>query len=157
MLFRSSEGDSAMLQTRLANRLEVQSFFSLRAVEEDRFEIYGEAGKLTVDRYLSLDVEITDPTAEFARLKWLGRKFRSLFQSPYLKEKIFAPGSEPSYRAALAHFVSAALNNQSTSPDFWDGYQTLAVIEAAEESARTKRVVSLADFINEELTHLLRL
>jgi myo-inositol 2-dehydrogenase / D-chiro-inositol 1-dehydrogenase len=48
-----SEGDSAVLQLRLSDGLLVQSLFSFRAVEEDRFEVYGETGKLTVDRYLS--------------------------------------------------------------------------------------------------------
>jgi len=147
----NSEDDNAMLQTRLVNGLLVQSFFSLSSVEEDRFEIYGQAGKLTVDRYLSLDVGITDPTAELARLKWLGHKLRSLLHSPYLKEKIFAPGSEPSYRAALAHFATAVRMDKHASPDFWDGYKSLAVIEAAEESAKTKRVVSLVDFVKEDL------
>ncbi|HEY4699603.1 MAG TPA: Gfo/Idh/MocA family oxidoreductase [Nitrososphaerales archaeon] len=150
---QQSEDDCAMLQLRLANGLLVQSFFSLSAVEEDRFEIYGMEGKLTIDRYLSFDVEITDPTAEFARLKWLGRMFQSLFHSPYLKERIFSPGSEPSYKAALNHFVTAVRKKQPTSPDFWDGYQSLAVIEAAEESARIQRVVSLADFVKEDFNY----
>jgi len=149
----NSEDDSAALQIRLANGLTVQSFFSLSATEEDRFEIYGQAGKLTVDRYLSFDVEISDSTAKFARIKWLVMKLHSVLHSPYLKEKIFTPGIEPSYRAALAHFVSAARNNHPTSPNFWDGYRSLAVIEAAEESDRKQRVVSLADFVKEDFIH----
>ncbi len=126
-----SEHDSVMLQLELTDGLLAQSFFSFSSIEEDRFEIYGKAGKLGVNRYLSFDVEITDPTAEFARIKWLGRKLRSVFQSPYFLDKILAPSREPSYQAALLHFVTAVRNNQPASPDFLDGYRSLAVIEAA--------------------------
>jgi len=144
-----SEGDSAMLYLRLDSGLLVQSFFSMNAVDEDRFEIYGQAGKLTVDRYRSLNVEITNPTYDFYRLKRLWKGLWSLVRSPYLLEKILAPSSEPSYRAALGHFVDAAVSNQPASPDLLDGYRSLAVIEAAEKSARTGRVVSRKEFANE--------
>lgn len=140
-----SQDDSAALQLRLANGLLVQMFFSLGAVDEDRFEIYGQAGKLTVDRYLSLDVEITEPGADFDRLTLLKRGLKALVPRAYLREKVLVPGNEPSYRVALSHFVAAALANRPTRPDFWDGYHSLAVIEAAEETARTGQMVSLTD------------
>jgi predicted dehydrogenase len=47
---RKSDGDSATLHLRLADGMTVQSFFSTGAVEEDSLEIYGEGGKLSVDR-----------------------------------------------------------------------------------------------------------
>jgi myo-inositol 2-dehydrogenase/D-chiro-inositol 1-dehydrogenase len=147
-----SEDDSATLHLRLSSGLLIQSFFSMSAVDEDRLEIYGQAGKLAVDRYLSLNVETTDPMLDFSRLKWLRRGLRSLIRSPYLLEKICAPSSEPSYRAALAHFAAAVRTGRPASPDFWDGYRSLAVIEAAEESARTGRMVSLSDLTYEDST-----
>lgn len=138
-----NEGDSAVFQLRLADGLFVQSFFSLSSVEEDRFEVYGQAGKLAVDRYRSFDVEISEPQLQFVRFKWLTRKLRSISRVSYLFNKLLAPTNEPSYRTALTHFVTAVQNNQPASPDFWDGYRSLAVIVAAEESARTGRSVSL--------------
>jgi myo-inositol 2-dehydrogenase/D-chiro-inositol 1-dehydrogenase len=147
-----SEDDSAALQLRLSNGLLVQSFFSMSAVDDDRFEVYGQAGKLTVDRYLSLDVEITDPTRDFSRLKLLKRGLKMLAYNSYLREKVLAPSNEPSYRVALSHFVAAALAKRPASPDFWDGYRSLAVIEAAEESARTGRMVSLGNSAYEDPT-----
>ena len=140
-----SEGDSAALQLRLADGLLVQSFFSISAVDEDCFEIYGRSGKLMIDRYLSLDVEITDPEIDFSRLKQLGRGLRTLLTGPNVREKMKAPRREPSYKAALKHFVAAVRSNQRCSPDFADGYRSLAVLEAVEESARTGRVVSLPE------------
>ena len=43
-------------------------------VEEDRFEVYGRRGKLTLDRYLSRDVQLTDADLKHARLKRLGSR-----------------------------------------------------------------------------------
>jgi len=146
-----SEGDTVMLQLRLADGLLIQSFFSMSAVEEERFEVYGQGGKLAVDRYLSLDVEITGPTRDLSRLKQLRRGLRALVHSSYRLDKILAPSREPSYQAALTHFVAAARGNQPASPNFWDGYRSLAIIEAAEESARTGAVVSLRDLAYEDL------
>ncbi|MCS6859689.1 MAG: Gfo/Idh/MocA family oxidoreductase, partial [Abditibacteriales bacterium] len=73
-----SDDDSAMLQLRLDDGLPVQSFFSMNAVDEDRFEIYGTAGKLAVNRYRSLDVEFTDPAPHLTPLKRWGRRLSSL-------------------------------------------------------------------------------
>lgn len=145
-----SEDDSAMLQLRLADGLVVQSLFSLNAVEEDRFEVYGQAGKLMVDRYLSLEVEILDATRKFSRSSRLLGKLRALVRTPSLLGKIVAPRREPSYRAALAHFVSAVRARRPPSPDFCDGYRSLAVITAAEESAWTGRTVVLWDLSDED-------
>jgi predicted dehydrogenase len=140
-----SEDDSAALQLRLANGLLVQMFFSSGAVDEDRLEIYGQSGKLTVDRHLSLGIEITEPRANLSRFTLLKRGLRTLAPNAYLRGKVLAPRNEPSYQAALSHFVAAALANRPTRPDFWDGYRSLAVIEAAEKAASTGQKVSLTD------------
>lgn len=144
-----SEGDSATLELHLTNGLLVQSFFSMSAVEEDSWEIYGQAGKLAVDRYQSLNIEITAPTRNYSRLPQLGHRLQSLVSSPNLWQKILAPSREPSYGEALARFVAAARANQPASPDFWDGYRSLAVIEAAAKSASTGKSILLAELINE--------
>ncbi len=145
-----SEADSAALQMQLESGVLVQSFFSLSAVEENRFEIYGDAGRLSVDMYLSLEVEISESTQKFARLKQIGRAARSLAKSSYILEKLRSPNREPSYQSSLTHFVEASLTGKPATPDFWDGYCNQAVLEAAEESARTGRVVSLTDLVPEK-------
>jgi myo-inositol 2-dehydrogenase / D-chiro-inositol 1-dehydrogenase len=138
-----SEDDSAALQLRLTDGLLVQSFFSMSAVEEDRFEVYGQAAKLTVDRHLSLDVRVTEPTLHSIRLKQIWRGLRILRHGPYLIQKLRAPGFEPSYLAAVARFAAAVRAGEHATPDLDDGYRSLATLEAAEESARFRRVVSL--------------
>ena len=141
-----SEHDTAVLQMRLTGGLLVQSFCSLSAIEDDRLEIYGEAGRLVVDRYLSLEPELTGPTRASARLRRLGHAARTATRVGYLVEKLRAPGNEPSYAAALAHFVTAVRERRPASPDFRDGYHSLAAVAAAEASARSGRAVRVERF-----------
>ncbi len=145
-----SENDSAMLQLRLADGVPVQAFFAMNAVEEDRFEIYGQAGKLMVDRYHSLEATITEPTQDLSRLSLIQNSLRSLARTPLQLRKLLMPHREPSYRVALTHFVSAIRTGQLVGPDLWDGYRSLAVIEAAELSARTRQPVVLPDLVDED-------
>jgi predicted dehydrogenase len=121
----------------------VQSFFSSSALDQDRFEVYGQAGKLAVDRLAALNLEFSPAVAHGNRLGWWRQALRSLLRSPYLVDRARATSAEPSYRAALAHFASVAATNQPASPDLWDGYRSLAVVAAAEESARTGQPVAV--------------
>jgi predicted dehydrogenase len=142
-----SEGDTAMLQMLLADGMSIQSFFSTSAVEEDSFEIYVEQGKLSVNRYHSLDVRITQAKLDGFRLNQLRHGLRSLARAPYLFEKARSPAQEPSYRTAMLRFVEAARSSSSSgehlTPDFFDGYHNLTTIEAAERSAKTGRRVQI--------------
>lgn len=141
---QQTEHDTAMLQLQLENGLRVQSFFSLCALNEDRFEIYGQAGKLTVDRYHSLDAEIVDAMETPSRLHGATRWLSLLRRAPYALKKLRSPWHEPSYREALSSFTAAVRGSGKVSPDLLDGYRSLKVIEAAEESAKSGRVVSLS-------------
>lgn len=135
-----SEDDTATLQMRMANGLLIQSFFSMNSgVDEDRFEVHGRTGKLAFDRYHSLHLEISRAGEHLSVLKQLSQELRSLIFTRYARGKLLAPTREPSYQAALLHFVEAVRANRPAGPDFWDGYRSLAVIEAAEESAKTGR------------------
>ncbi len=73
----------------------------------------------------------------------LARRLGSFRSVPYLVKKLRSPWHEPSYRASLSRFVSAARGRDTVSPDLLDGYRSLEVICAAEESAQTGRSVSL--------------
>jgi len=146
-----SPDDAATLELQFTTGLLVQSFFSWNAVEEDRFEFYGRKGKLAMDRYLSLDLEFTDPLRTFDRPKQLWRWIRSLGKIPYALNKVFSPIHEPSYRSALQNFVTAVKTNRPASPDLKDGYHSLEMIKAAEESARTGLRVSVAGLNRESV------
>jgi predicted dehydrogenase len=140
---RRSEHDTANLEIALAGGVVAQSFFSLSSTDEDRIEIYGEEGKLLVDRYRSLDVEISDPTLGSFRFRRLGRTLNAALQSRHLLAKLRSPAYEPSFESALLHFANAARLRQPARPDFDDGYRSLEIIEAAEESARRNSPVAL--------------
>lgn len=147
---KRSEQDTAALQLRLASGLAVQCFFSLNAAEENRFELYGTAGKLTADRYLSSDLEISDAARNLARVKKFGHSMRSLLHSPYLLERFRKDTGDPSFHSALAYFVESVRLARAAQPDFLDGLRSLAVIEAAEKSARAACAVSIAESAREE-------
>ena len=130
-----AEHDTATLEMRTASGVLVQSFFSSAAVDEDSFEFIGSDGKLAFHRYRSSQVEFTraTPTGPFRQL---AGTLGSLSRIPARIRKILARGREPSYHACLSRFVAAALNREPTAtPDLSDGYRSLAVIEAAEQSA----------------------
>lgn len=146
-----SEDDTATLQMRMANGLLIQSFFSMNTVDEDRFEVHGGAGKLAFDRYQSLQLEISRAGEEVSVLKQLGRGLHSLIFTQYARNKLLAPTWEPSYQVALSHFVEAVRANRPASPDFWDGYRSVAVIEAAEESAKTGRPQPVCGMESEQI------
>lgn len=141
----SSDDDSAMLHLKLADGLSVQSFFSFTAIEEDRFEIFGQKGKLNVDRYRSSAVERIEAGQEFSLVHRTRRGFARLSGSAYRVRRHFAIGHEPSYRGALDAFVSAIKGAAEVKPDLEDGYRCLEIIDAAERSARERRIICLND------------
>ena len=62
---------------------------------------------------------------------------------PYALRRARAPLGDPSFRAALEAFVRAVRDRSAPTPTVIDGLQAVAVIEAAELSARTGRVVTV--------------
>lgn len=149
---RRTQDDIAMVHLVLGNRIPVQSSFAYGTVAEDRLEIYGQEGALVLDRHRSLTVDIRRRVAPPSRAEWLRRGWRAFSGLPYWGQKMLAPSRDLSYEAALGAFVCATRTGQLGSPDLWDGYQSLAVALAAEESARTRRPVSLAGCTIEDLT-----
>ena len=141
----SSDDDSAMLHLRLADGLAVQSFFSFTAIEEDRFEIFGQKGKLSVDRYRSSAVECVEAGQEFSLVHRMRRGFSQLSASAYSIRRHLATGQEPSYRPALEAFVLAVNGAAGIRPDLEDAYRCQEIIDAAERSARERRIICLTN------------
>ena len=139
-----TEDDDTSVHLQLEGGVQVQSSFSLNGADEDWFEFVGEKGTLRVNRYRSLVPQIvTMPEG-----RSLGRRVRQIVEPlggiPYLYQKLCSPWHEPSYREALSGFVTAVRGGQKSSPDVLDGYRSLEVICAAEQSAQTGQPVSLA-------------
>lgn len=140
-----TEHDTAVLQLRLADGLIVDTLLSTSAADADRWEIYGQAGSLTLDRYHSLNVELVAPQIEYSRRRRVVGRLRAAAGSPFLRERLLAPSLEPSYHASLAGFAGQINGGSALGPDFADGYRSLAVLMAAEESARTGCLIELPD------------
>jgi predicted dehydrogenase len=127
---------------RLESGVLVQSLFAFGAADEERFEIYGSNGTLVVDRSRHQDVRFDRPGRRWRRLRRAAHALAQVAHAPYVLEKRFVPGHEPSHRIALARFVAAAAGDgQPIGPDLDDGYACVAVVDAAERSARERRAV----------------
>jgi predicted dehydrogenase len=140
---RRTEDDYAALTMTLEDETVVQSTFFLGARQEDRFEIYGTGGKLVIDRFRSLRVELSGDAAPQARFQRILHTLEPIMRSKLLGDDILAPRHEPSYDQALARFVDGVRQSRPPSPDLWDGRCSLAVVVSAEEAARTERKVSV--------------
>lgn len=131
-----SEDDTAVIQFRLSGSVGalVQIFVSLSTSNEDRIEVSGDRGRLTVDRMRSWNIEILPARGArvFKRLLPLHR----LVSWPYALMKMREPYHEPSFRRSLNQFVSAARGQHLDFPTIEDGLRSLNVILAAEKSAK---------------------
>jgi predicted dehydrogenase len=139
-----TEDDTATLQMRLANDVLVSGIFSFGGVDQDRIEIFGDRAMLRVDRYLSTACEIIPRDGRRARLRQVSNALSFVWRPRAILSKLRVPGNDPSYRAALEHFVQSAGAGTPCSPDFSDGLRALQVISAAEQSARLGQWVDVA-------------
>ena len=139
-----SEDDTATLQMRLRNDVLVSGIFSFDGVDQDRIEVFGDRAILRVDRYLSTACEIIPRDGQRARLRQVSNALSFLWRPRAILSKLRIPGNDPSYRAALEHFVHSASAGTSCTPDFSDGLRALQVISAAELSARQGQWVDVA-------------
>jgi predicted dehydrogenase len=143
-----SDSDRVTLDLELDGGVVAQTFFAFGAVEEDRIEIYGDNGKLTIDRHHSLTVERRPSRVGSSRgqrlgLGYRGPRLRDLLASPVLPLRLRAPTAEPSFRASLAHFVGAVNRSNDATPDLVDGLRALEVAAAAADAAAEGRRVTL--------------
>ncbi len=146
---RATEDDNAALTLRLSGGAIAQCYFSLGSTEAHRFEVHGTRGRLIVDRLRSLDVRAEPPWACPSPLRDLAAGVRAVTRGPFGARRILRPEHEPSYAASLARFAAAARANRPARPDLLDGYRSLAVVLAAEESARTGRAVTVPELADE--------
>lgn len=141
---RRKEDDCAALQLTLSNGATVQSFFSSCAVDEDSIEIYGDRGKLSLNRYSLYQVRFTSADGYGGPGRRFRRWIQELLPPRAIFEKLRSPLHEASYPKAMARFVANVRGGNGEYPDFEDGLRCQEILEAAEESSRTCRVVPCA-------------
>jgi myo-inositol 2-dehydrogenase / D-chiro-inositol 1-dehydrogenase len=132
-----SEHDSVSLQLGLTTNAGVQIFCSLSSVDEDRIDVYGTNGKLSVDRYGSLRVDVSPATARGALGLAVSRLAGEFGAMSYGAEKRRAPMHDPSFPASIGAFIKSIRDGSAASPSLTDGLRAMQVIDAAERSAAT--------------------
>ena len=130
----------AAVTLRLASGVYADALFALGGVDEDRIEVFGETGKLTWDRYRGA-LDFSPAGFRYGRAAALGRELAGVAGAA---RRILGPVGEPSYRGALAAFASAACGEGPAEPHILDGYRSLEIVIAAEESARRGSPVTLS-------------
>jgi len=140
-----SEEDNATLEMRLSDGLVLQLFVSMSAVRENRVDVYGDEGKLAVDRHSAGLVHTPTERGHRLRDRLAAGTRGLLWQAPRDFWNSVKPPVEPSYRLALGSFVAAVAGERPVAVDLDDGYRALSVILAAEEAARTRRVVAVEE------------
>ena len=136
-----SEHDTALLELQLANGVGVHGFFSLAAAETDDVEVHGDAARLSVARFTSLDVQVVDNPGRSGMLGRMLRGVSALRHVPRALEARRAPLRDPGYEILLDRFVQAARSGIAPvdAPDIADGFACAAVVSAAESSLATDR------------------
>jgi len=138
-----SEHDTAALQLGLTSGCVGQMMCSLGTIDDDRIELHGSAGRLTIDRYRSLRVEVT-PASVSGTLGVAAARFAGEMRAlPYAIRKLRSPMHDPSFPSAMSAFVQAITDRTPATPSLTDGLRTIAVVEAAEQSARSGRLITV--------------
>jgi myo-inositol 2-dehydrogenase / D-chiro-inositol 1-dehydrogenase len=136
-----TEHDSATLTLTTCGGIDVQMFVSFRAARADFLEIVGERGTLRVDRYAL--VPVLKEARRFGygvRSAWLPP---AIDLAPIWLRRMAQPSYQPSFRRALAAFIQRIAGQAVQIATIEDGERNLAVILAAEESARRNTPVAV--------------
>jgi myo-inositol 2-dehydrogenase/D-chiro-inositol 1-dehydrogenase len=138
-----SEDDDASSTLTMAGGTRVESRVSFTGARENRFEVVGASGVLTVDRVAGRCRVAPTGQPGNGRARFL-REARRLVGLAGDWKAALAPRRDPSYRLALTAFVHAVRDGSPVQPDIADGERSLAVVLAAEDSAREGRPVAIA-------------
>jgi predicted dehydrogenase len=137
---RRYEADQAAVRFTLEGGQLLQSFFSLTAGQDHRFDVYGEAGSARIDPWHRPHVDVVLEAARWspaARVRRVGGLARQAIHRPDYHEP---------FRAILAAFADAARRGErAPTPSPSDGLRSLAVVTAAARSAREGRPVAIED------------
>ncbi|HSG46624.1 MAG TPA: Gfo/Idh/MocA family oxidoreductase [Longimicrobiales bacterium] len=142
---RRTEHDTAALEMVLEGGLRVLGHYSLAAAEREAVEVHGEEARLVVSRFTSLDVTITGNPGRDPLLARLGRGVAALTRLGAALRYRRAPFRDPGYALVLGRFIAAVGTREMSpdTPDLRDGWECLAVIDAAERSLRSGRLESV--------------
>jgi predicted dehydrogenase len=116
---------------------------TISSVEDDRIEIYGDAGRIVIDRYRSDRVEVHPTTLDRVRLLRVSNAVGALTDLSYWQRKLRGGVPEASFSAALNEFSLAAREGRPARPDLADGLRVLSLLDAAMRSAGEARTIQI--------------
>ena len=124
ILSTQTEHDTAALDLQLSGGIAAQLSVSLSGGEENRIDIAGSRGKLSVDCYRSAGVEPNGTRASSPHRA-----------AALLGAALFGSNMKRSYQQSLDTFLAAVRRGRQPECDLYTGLASLAVIDAAERSA----------------------
>lgn len=125
-----SEQDCALTEISTSTGAEVQSLFSFRAAHADFVELFGDLGRLRVDRHGgSLVLHRARRRGYGIRRAWTPSTGRAL---AWKARRLVGRGGDPSYERALEAFVQRLGGAHVEIPSLEDGLRSLQAVLAAE-------------------------
>lgn len=132
LLSLKSEQDTATVQALTEDGVTCSGFFSFDSVDEDKVQIYGQKGCLSVERMADLRVRFKSSSSRFVRLKALAEQAKNLLVLPRLVERYRSPWSCSSYQRSLEVFLRGVAEGRGVKPDLFDGLRALELVSQAE-------------------------
>ncbi len=138
-----TEHDACGVQLTLEGGVCSQIYASIASTEEHRLEVIGREGTIAIDLNRSDRPELYGPTLKRARWQRLSDAAEAFLSPAYWSAKLKKNVGDVSFARALSAFTKAALEGGQTRPDIGDGYRSIAVVAAAEESAQRGKTVEI--------------
>jgi predicted dehydrogenase len=129
-----TEDDTARLDMTTAGGVEVDTFVSLCAGPVDRLFFIGDRGTLLVDRHRAMPVLHRSLTRRYGVRRRL--TLPTTAEALLGMRRLVQPSYQPSFRRSLAAFIDRVNGVAVDLPTLDDGAASLAVVLAAEASAR---------------------
>lgn len=146
---RQSEEDCAAIELRLEGGQLVNVFSSISGAEQHRVEIMGTEGEIVLDRYRCSRLQIKPSKRRYSRPARFSQALRTIADCPQRIRDVLLPPREKSFERALQSFVKAVRGEPCAGPGLQCGLDSLAVVAAAEQAARSGQRVLITSAIED--------
>lgn len=135
-----TDQDEALVEISTSTGVEIQCLFSFRAAHADFVEVFGELGRLRVDRHRgALLVQRLRRSRYGIRRAWLPTAEHAL---TWRSRRLLDLRGDPSFARALAAFVRRAGGAEVETPSLRDGLKSLQTVLAAEHLSESATLPS---------------
>jgi UDP-N-acetylglucosamine 3-dehydrogenase len=142
---RHAEGDSALLLLECEDGMTAQCVALSGCAESAQFDVTGEKGGASFERYRSSRVKVWGRRAGGLRER-VRSVVREAAATPERMKRMRHPWNDPSFGLALDSFVKSVKSSKPPRVTLEEGLRSLSVLLAAEESMRTGSRVPVKNF-----------